>query len=250
MIRNLQVDAKRLLLNRRFYYCIAGMALALWASGIAYVHNRYGIPTLEECYDETTFGGFVILFYMLCVVGGGLDYCMDVKNHYMRYMVIRNGVRPYAVSKTIMAAVSGYISMFVGQVLFCGMMWGYLVSRNGAVSGILSGGEQFRDMCWAVLVFSLLGSVLSVLGLFVTSLVPNVFVGMATPVLVYYVVITLTNRYWSSPYVMPSCIFFSYNKLFGSGERHFLYAVFVTLCITVLLYGGIYRQMKRRGEHV
>lgn len=250
MLRNLQVDAKRLLLNRRFYYCIAGMAFALLTGGIANVHIRYGMATLEECYDEVTAGGFIILFYMLCVVGGGLDYCTDVKNHYMRYMVIRSGVRPYAVSRTVLAVLSGYASMFVGQALFCGMMWGYLAIRNRSVSGILAGGAEFRDMCWFILVFSLLGSVLSVLGLFVTSFVPNVFVGMATPVLVYYVVITLTNRYLRNPYLMPSCIYFSYNKLFGGGGRHFLYALLVTICITVILYGGIYRQMKRRGEHV
>lgn len=250
MIRNLQVDMKRLLLNRRFYYCVVGMAVALLVSGIAYVHNCSGITTLEECYDQATGGGFVILFYMLCVVGGGLDYCMDVKNHYMRYMVIRNGVRPYAVSKTITSVISGYVSMFLGQIMYCGMMFVYLMIQNKSVSGILSGGKDFEDMCWFILVFALLGSVLSVVGLFVTAFIPNVFVGMATPVLVYYVVIILSNRYCRNQYLMPSCIYFSYYQLFGSGGRHFLYALLVTICFTVILYTGIYHQMKRRGEHV
>lgn len=121
---------------------------------IAYVHNCSGITTLEECYDQVTGGGFVILFYMLCVVGGGLDYCMDVKNHYMRYMVIRNGVRPYAVSKTITSVISGYVSMFLGQIMYCGMMFVYLMIQNKSTSVILSGGKDFEDMCWVILVFT------------------------------------------------------------------------------------------------
>ncbi|MDD6071475.1 MAG: hypothetical protein PUC12_11805 [Clostridiales bacterium] len=250
MLRTIQVDFKRLFLNRRYYYCIVGMAFALLVSGISYKKDRYGYATLEECFSEATFGGFVILFYMLCVVGGGLDYCMDVKNHYMRYMVIRNGIHSYAVSKTFVSAVSGYISMFLGQVLFCGMMSVYLVFQSGTTENLFSGGTEFESISWNILIFSLLGSALSVLGLFATAIVPNVFVGMTTPVLIYYIVITLTNKYWSNPVLMPSCIYFSYNKLFGGERQQFLYALLVTICFIIILYRGIYRRMKRRGEHV
>lgn len=250
MLQTIQVDLKRLFLCTRYYYCIAGMALTLLISGISYTTTLKYHTTLDDCFDEATFGGFILLFYMLCVVGGGMDYCIDVKNHYMRYMVIRNGIHFYTVSKTFVAALSGFISMVLGQVLFSGMMSVYLIIQNGTLANLVSSDVNFKIMCWDILIFSLLGSVLSVLGLFTTAMVPNVFVGMATPVLCYYIIITLTNKYWKNPVLMPSCIYFSDSQLFGGGIRHFLYTLLVTVCIIIFLYKGIYYQMKRRGGYV
>ncbi|MBR1865288.1 MAG: hypothetical protein IJ801_02150 [Lachnospiraceae bacterium] len=251
MLRTIQVDFRRLILCRRYYYSIAGMTLALLLNGITYTKTIAGHATLGECFSEVSFGGFMLLFYMLCVVGGGLDYCMDVKHHYMRYMVIRSDLTTYALSKTAISAIAGYISMLIGQVFFLGMMALYLLWDRWGAGETMSVAGDASEMWWTILTFSLLGALLSVLGLFVTSLVPNIFVGIASPVLLYYMAITLTNKHWTNPAILPACIYFPNDyALFGGGIRQFGYALLVTLCLLMLLYIGIHRRMKRRGENV
>lgn len=251
MLDTLRVDFQRLFLSRRYYYSIAGMALALLLNGITYTGTVAGTVSLGECFDEVSFGGFMILFYLLCVVGGGLDYCMDVKNHFMRYTVVRSGLSSYTLSKTIVSAAAGWISSLLGQAIFLGLMWFVLRYINGGTGEEMTSSGLVPEMWWGLLTFSLLGSVLSVLGLFVTCFVPNVFVGITAPVLCYYMVITLTDKYFTNPYILPGCIYFArYYSLFGGGVKHFGYALLVTLCMVLLMYAGIYSLMKRRGEHV
>lgn len=102
------------------------------------------------------------------------------------------------------------------------------------------------EIVWDILIFSLLGAVLSVLAVYITTLVPDVFVGVSMPVLLFYVVITLTNKHWKTEAYMPSCIYFR-SGLFGGGICQFIYALLVTVCTIWVLYHGIFRQIKRRN---
>lgn len=250
MVANLQVDIRKMLEGSRFYCCTVGMALSLLLNGTGYLKTHPNGGTLTDCFNTVVDDGFILMFYLLCVVAGGLDFCVEYKNHYMKYNVIRGGVSSYARSKTLTAAFGGFISMFLAFLIYEIFMSAALTIRNGAERSIFSSTEALIENVWYVLIFCLLGMVLSVLAVFITTCIPNVFVGLMMPILIYYLVIAISTKHCNIWTLMPSCIYFGYYKLFGSHPLHFLYACLFSSCIIWLLYKGILWQLKRRMQNV
>lgn len=249
MLYNLQVDFMRMLTNRRFYYSIAGMIGTLILSGMAYFSNSGNVADLDNCFVVVSSSGYILLFYILCIVGGGIDYCTECKYHYMRYAVQRNGINAYARSKTIVAAVSGCSSMLISLAGYEGLMFLFLFFQRGSAEGIFASREMFIANVWNAVIFSLLGAVLSSMALLVTTFVENVFVGIASPILIYYVIITFSNKYGTVFTLMPSCVYFGDYELLGSRQMQFLYALFYTACILWIFYRVINYRMRRRLEN-
>ena len=63
--------------NRKIYICTLGMALTLYMSGIAFIRSDGDSANLQDAFSVVSSSGFIILFYLLCVIGGGLSYCQE-----------------------------------------------------------------------------------------------------------------------------------------------------------------------------
>lgn len=76
-----------------------------------YLHTWNGTDTVYErncfyplkrgfcesagCFSVVSSSGFIILFYLLCVIGGGLSYCEDCNSGFTRYAVVRGDAKKY-----------------------------------------------------------------------------------------------------------------------------------------------------------
>lgn len=240
-----KTDMKKMIFNKRFFYSVIGMVVALTVSGISMFRDQGKNINMSDCFTVVSGFGFILVYYVLSVIAGGMDYGIEKKSHYKEMMMIRIGKRRYILSKIITSSMGGYLSMLLGMAIFYGIFCLVIASMRGGFTEMYSGQEQWEDQLWYILVFCLLGSVLSVIGTVITVFIPNIFVGCSAPVLIYYMVITLTNKHWNVWTFMPSCIYFSQYKLFGSYPAHFLYACLYSDCIIYFMYRLVLWKVRR-----
>ena len=96
----------------------------------------------------------------------------------------------------------------------------------------------FIQNIWNALLLSLLGAVLAGLAMTVTACIPNIFVGTAMPILIYYMVIGLSNKYAPLELgpILPAWVYFGNAEFLGGGIWQMLYALAYTGCIYFVLW--------------
>lgn len=95
MNRYFTTNVLRMFQNRKIYICTLGMALTLYMSGIAFIRSDGDSANLQDAFSVVSSSGFIILFYLLCVIGGGLSYCEDCNSGFTRYAVVRGDAKKY-----------------------------------------------------------------------------------------------------------------------------------------------------------
>lgn len=85
----------------------------------------------------------------------------------------------------------------------------------------------------------------------VTACIPNIFVGTAMPILIYYMVICLSNKYAPLELepILPAWVYFGNAEFLGGGIWQMLYALAYTGCIYFVLWKIAARQIIRRMEN-
>lgn len=108
----------------------------------------------------------------------------------------------------------------------------------------------FIQNIWNALLLSLLGAVLAGLAMTVTACIPNIFVGTAMPILIYYMVICLSINMlrWSWDNSAGMGILWQCG-ISGGGIWQMLYALAYTGCIYFVLWKIAARQIIRRMEN-
>ena len=95
MNRYFTTNVLRMFQNRKIYICTLGMALTLYMSGIAFIRSDGDSANLQDAFSVVSSSGFIILFYLLCVIGGGLSYCEDCNSGFTRYAVVRGDAKKW-----------------------------------------------------------------------------------------------------------------------------------------------------------
>ena len=85
----------------------------------------------------------------------------------------------------------------------------------------------------------------------VTACIPNIFVGTAMPILIYYMVIGLSNKYAPLELgpILPAWVYFGNAEFLGGGIWQMLYALAYTGCIYFVLWKIAARQIIRRMDN-
>ena len=115
MNRYFTTNVLRMFQNRKIYICTLGMALTLYMSGIAFIRSDGDSANLQDAFSVVSSSGFIILFYLLCVIGGGLSYCEDCNSGFTRYAVVRGDAKKYIRGHLFSAALGGCASMLGGM---------------------------------------------------------------------------------------------------------------------------------------
>ena len=119
--------------------------------------------------------GFIILFYLLCVIGGGLSYCEDC-NSGLRIPVVRGDAKKYIRGHLFSAALGGCASMLGGMALYELLMIFTLWPIKGSFYAMFSQNHAyFIQNIWNALLLSLLGAVLAGLAMTVTAMYSSIY---------------------------------------------------------------------------
>lgn len=77
-------------------------------------------------YEELVFyldGGFSVVDWIICVIGGGIGFCDEMKSGYFKFNLARIDKSSYCFSKVLNAAISSFLCAFMGLELFHGIYY-------------------------------------------------------------------------------------------------------------------------------
>jgi hypothetical protein len=232
----LRSDIKRALTSWGFWAGSAGMVVAILIGASGAI-----LPIIQEGPREGLMYGFhaetllsalssdvmLLCVPILCALPYTAAFIEDYKSGYIKEYLPRAGKKQYLKGKVVSTALSG------GLVLFVGIMAAYLVfalvftpmelapnagqeaiqgeeiSEESDVSpaeGMDAGpdmGQQsfFMDILGRAFVFFLCGSLWSLTGALLASVTMSRYMAYASPFIIYYVLVILSERYFKDLYV-------------------------------------------------
>lgn len=249
MLRMLWIDLKKMFGNYRFYVGTIGIAMGLMLNAAEELAYGGGKSGAENMFLGARGNGLVLLSFMLCIIGGALSFCDEQKNGNIRLLAVRSRIEPYVKAKVISAAVGGWLCMFLGLFLSVAGMALMILAAGKGQWIIFQGGKDLTEMFFLITANSFLGALLSVIGLAVTTILPNYFMGMSAPILIYYLWLNLDGWFGFSPYLDMSCYFYYDPKVWSTWYWQLVYAFLFTGAVSWMLYGICRYMIKRRLEN-
>lgn len=248
------MSVRQLLASPVFYLSIL-MVFALCVLSAKETIFDITIPRIDLAYvldlimDMSHFQQLLILLAALPFAAG---FCNDWCCQYIRPVVVRSGVKKYALSKVLVCALSAFLVILIGMSLFF-VIVGFLlpVAHPNPINepvppyGVfLEGPAPFLYLLCVCSLFALSASLWAVIGLAVSARLPNKFVAICTPLIASYVLPELT-LYLPSPcnlYFLAR----GRNILHQGAVVSFLYCAGVFLALIAVAGYLFYWTVKRR----
>lgn len=250
MMQMVKIEFEKLFGNVRFYASMSGIALGMLLDALETLrHSEHA--ELDNLFSHAARGPFFLLSFMLCIVGGGFSFCIEQKNQCVRYEVLRCSIRAYSAAKVFVSFAGGYLVFFLGMLLGECSMGVALLCRFRSMSNIIANVPGLQDNLAYIVTYALLSGVFSVTALLVTVAIPDFFVAMSMPVLIYYMWLNISGWLRLPEFLDIRLIYNSYSSDFDFGRscRHFSYAALFTMCLLYGMWLLIHRGMKRRAEN-
>lgn len=183
----------------------------------------------------------------------------DHKNRYIREYLPRIGVRPYLFSRVISTALLGGLVLLLGVILlYC--VFALLFSPlelapqgieavTGSVSTVsteminFNGQITFVNLAERAFLFFLSGALWSLVGGLFATITMSKYMAYASPFIFYYVLVILSQRYFTNIYVLNPQEWLNPSELWNAGIWG---AVLFVSELIVLLSIAYYAIMRRR----
>ena len=143
-------------------------------------------------------GAFSTAICILPALTYSVTLPMEWKASATPYWIVRTGISPYAISKMIVSAVAGLLTLAVGMLLFVGIFsirYPIYISSctDTAYDALLAEGKIAAGLAGYILNYSLSGALAAACGTFVATFIPDPFVAASSPLLVYFTLTRLTS---------------------------------------------------------
>ena len=230
MMNVLKSEIKRGLFSYKFVLCFVGVAIVLFPTIIGFLRDN---ETGSWFLLETALRGSGIettIYFIFPVLPFALSYAMEKEAHADRFLCIRSGVLPYAISKLLVAAITGFLTLFCGMFLFVAV---YLPSRSllteihagGVYMEWAAEGHEWGGFILALIHYSLSGMITAVCAIWASSLVANKYVAAATPTILYATILRFSSQ---------ADVFAAWNPLYWIAGIHYAETVGETFLIKVI----------------
>lgn len=193
--------------------------------------NKYTtvIERVDLFLDLDAFRKVTVVFAALPFTANFAD---EWKNNVTTDCITRKGVKKYAFSNVLMCAITSFLALFLGILLYMlvtSFFSDFDRPGNGIESGfpyceLLNGGLRWLYPIVRVFIFSVSGAMWCVMGLMISAFIPNKYVAVCSPVVASYVVERITIQFpvrlnlyslsMSVPLVINSIVTFIYTTLF------------------------------------
>lgn len=248
MARVIYSDLRKLFGSYHIYICMVGLGLVYILMYFATLSVNVYIFGIVQSFREVAQGSEIMLVsFLLSIVGGSFLYCAEEKHGYLGFEIQRIGIGRYTVSKLITSVIGGFSTVIMGSCIYiCGIL-AHQFFVFGRISFV---GEDMAYLIWFLLVSALRCSMLSAIGFLVSTYVPNYYIAMTVPLLIYYTILTV--EYYVSVFLpfIPSEFYFTDRYFAGIVEgRDFVFSLLYTVCILVIMYRMAKERIERRMEH-
>ncbi|MEG1427225.1 MAG: hypothetical protein RSC76_06005, partial [Oscillospiraceae bacterium] len=203
-------DLRRTLLSWPFFVAVLGLAIV----SVATLFDEYqftaadtSILYLQGLMD---YRDFYIVFLLFAALPGTTLFCSDWDNRYIRFSAMRSSKNVYAASKALACFCSAVSSVFLSgwlTVFIFSFKYSLYLPRDsnggfGVYQFLITPEGTPLYLVISFLCKGFCAGFLSVLALWFSTKVTNVFVTLATPILAYYMIQVVG---FAIPN-MPSCI--------------------------------------------
>ena len=236
--------------------CVSYVGISI----ISIIDEMKAFPDSSAFYLYTVYNfyPFSLLFLLFAVLPGGGSFCVDWENRYYRYRIIRYGKKKYAVSKALSCSISAAILVFISQLSFIFFL---CIGRNVLAKGdeqMMLGRIYYPLMnkydIWIyflirILMVSACAALFSVLALWLSTKIINIFVVLASPIIIYYFFDNLSVALKFPFFLSISKIVRGAIEIQAGPGFTLLYSVCFFLILTGGLIYAFYRGCRKRCEN-
>lgn len=251
----LRIECKRSFTSSGFIIASVAVCFTLFLG--AWQDIAYGEGSVVYYYSVALTETFYILFILFCTLPHATSFCADWNSQFIKPYVIRASFPNYQLAKIAACAVSGASAVTLGQVLFIIILLFFFpvvpvggledANANQIYIRLLEEGHYAIYFGALILTISLCSGVFSVLALCISTVLPNLFVIVATPMLCYYALVNLADQLGMPSYLQLNKIYMARCNL-GTPFTSFAYVVAFSVIVTALLCVAFMFGSRRRFE--
>lgn len=263
---NLRSDIERSFYGPSFAVAVAGVAISMLLGCTSELQYFKG-----QAMDVLTFFGmthsfgFAQMLPVFCALPFATCFCTDWNNMFIKPCCVRGSTGAYAASKVLTCALAGAIAIGFGQILYLWILSLFLpiyspdIEKNFSVpvfNDLVVGGNSVPlYFLYRILIWMAFFALFAVIALWISTYIPNVFVVLSTPVIIFFLISTIDSSILGTVSENSPYRYISFNTLYnanlnmGDDLKSLLYPI--GLCVLLISVFGvaISANMKRRIQH-
>lgn len=198
-------------------------------------------------------GTIIMIICLLPIIPYSMVFAEEWQQNATKFWMIRTGVNKYTTSKLIASGLSAFLTTFLGLTLFLFITTPafsfFTYSRTGdAYSPLLDVSLPLLYNLLFISHYALSAMIFSFIAMFISTYIPNKFVVLASPVLIYFILHRFTALLNIPEYLKAVNLV---EGIFDAGSplNTFILKLFIVLIICLLLSVSTLLQVRRRVQH-
>ena len=205
----LSSDIKRALTSRGFWIGIAGFVLVIVLSSLETVINlvRNNMPLENGYHAQFVMSALVsdwvtLTIPIVCALPFTTAFVDDIKSGFIKQYLHRAGVSGYIRGKLVACCLSGGLVLFIGIFIVYGLSALVLTPMELTLRAGRTAPPYLAQMIMTATILFFSGAFWSLFGFTFASLTMSRYMAYASPFILYYLLIILHERYFTSLYVL------------------------------------------------
>lgn len=236
-------DFKRCFTSPWFAIAIIGVIFSYFLGDWGDLQYNFKSIDIVNFLDiSSNIGFFSELTISLSAIPFAMSFCEDWNSQFIKSLIVRGKIATYSISKVITCIVSSIATIFLGK----GLLLIFLSFKLPIVSEQSANYRSFIDdtfgfllvnenyiMYFLIQIFftAIICSIFALIGLIITTYLPNKFLAITAPMIIYFTVLQIANSLRVPDYMNPRKIMIGQ---FSVGQA---YAnVFYVLIIGIIMY--------------
>lgn len=220
--------------------------------------NEPQMDVLDYFVNTKVFGKIGDIIVSLAVLPSAMSFVEDLHSNFIRSLIVREGILKYSLSKIISAILSSMAVVFISLGLFIILLRFKLplVIRGGnnynvyvestAFGNFIDSGNYILYFFMQILLVAIVCSIFSLVALLVTTYIPNKFLGIAAPIIVYFI-IKVSTEALNQIAILPIVSMLRGTKIMSLGNNFTIYIlgffIVVNTVLGILFYKGVKRNV-------
>lgn len=247
-MRNIFIsNLKRAFISKWYIISIITTVIMSYISSREYLDGTNSVYVIDLMLHLGMFKKVIVFFAAIPFV---TTYCQDYNSGYVKSVIVRSGERKYAWSNIVACALSGFTAVFVGMIAYFCIISYFYQPQSYEIGGIY-GEIALNRPCVFVLiivsVFALYSAMWTVIGMTLSSILPDYYVAIGTPLIFGYILEELTAglpTYFNLYSLSHNLAVFEDNALLN-----YLYTIGVFILIMVVSGCVFSHFVKRRSRN-
>lgn len=252
LIKNIKIDLQRAFCSGLFF---VGVVCSV---GIFYLNiswdNMNG-ATVIYLVSGLAFGSYVQMIFVCGAIPYATSYLSDLENGYIRFLVIRGDLSSYLRSKVIITALSGFVTVWIGKMLFALSLRlvfptvDKYTSMSDVGVDILYAVNPWAYIAADAVLYAIAAAGFAVMALFISSLIRNVFVTVMSPLVLFFMITSLQQIFNLPQGIELNGLLMGYIAVYEDSWQFTLLHILLVWIIVIFLVGKLFIWHAERRFH-